>query len=171
MLESKLPIAFSSDFGYLTACPTNLGTGIRVSAMLHLPGLVMAEHMQQTITAVNKLGLAVRGLYGEGTEALGNVFQVSNQMTLGESEIQIIERLNKVVLQIIENEENARAKLLETKPKTVFNQVGRAYGILINAHIISSKEAKNLLSRESRFLASLDEIMWALMRIPYARPT
>ncbi|MBT3595678.1 MAG: protein arginine kinase [Verrucomicrobia bacterium] len=146
MLESKLPIAFSSDFGYLTACPTNLGTGIRVSAMLHLPGLVMAEHMQQTITAVNKLGLAVRGLYGEGTEALGNVFQVSNQMTLGESEIQIIERLNKVVLQIIENEENARAKLLETKPKTVFNQVGRAYGILINAHIISSKEAKNLLS-------------------------
>ncbi|MBT5927341.1 MAG: protein arginine kinase [Verrucomicrobia bacterium] len=146
MLESKLPIAFSSHFGYLTACPTNVGTGIRVSAMLHLPGLVMAEHMQQTITAVNKLGLAVRGLYGEGTEALGNVFQVSNQMTLGESEIQIIERLNKVVLQIIDNEENARAKLLETKPKMVFNQIGRAYGILTNAHIISSKEAKNLLS-------------------------
>ena len=146
MLESELPIAFSSHFGYLTACPTNVGTGIRVSAMLHLPGLVMAEHMQQTITAVNKLGLAVRGLYGEGTEALGNVFQVSNQMTLGESEIQIIERLNKVVLQIIDNEENARAKLLETKPKMVFNQIGRAYGILTNAHIISSKEAKNLLS-------------------------
>ncbi len=146
MLESKLPIAFSSDYGYLTACPTNVGTGIRVSAMLHLPGLVMAEQMQQTITAVNKLGLAVRGLYGEGTEALGNVFQVSNQMTLGESEIQIVERLNKVVIQIIENEENARAKLLETKPKMVFNQIGRAYGILTNAHIISSKEAKNLLS-------------------------
>lgn len=146
MLESKLPVAFSSHFGYLTACPTNIGTGIRVSAMLHLPGLVMAEHMQQTITAVNKLGLAVRGLYGEGTEALGNVFQVSNQMTLGESEIQIVERLNKVVMQIIENEENARAKILETKPKMVFNQIGRAYGILTHAHIISSKEAKNLLS-------------------------
>jgi protein arginine kinase len=146
MLETKLPIAFSSRFGYLTACPTNIGTGIRVSAMLHLPGLVIAEQMQQTITAVNKLGLAVRGLYGEGTEALANVFQVSNQMTLGETELEIIERLNKVVLQIIENEENARAKLLETKPEMLFNNIGRAYGILTNAHTISSKEAKNLLS-------------------------
>ena len=146
MVETKLPIAFSSQFGYLTACPTNVGTGIRVSAMLHLPGLVIAEHMQQTITAVNKLGLAVRGLYGEGTEALGNVFQISNQMTLGESELEIIERLNKVVIQVIENEENARAKLLETKPEMLFNQIGRAYGILTNSHIISSKEAKNLLS-------------------------
>ncbi|MDG1890850.1 MAG: protein arginine kinase [Verrucomicrobiota bacterium] len=146
MLEAKLPIAFSSRFGYLTACPTNIGTGIRVSAMLHLPGLVIAEQMQQTITAVNKLGLAVRGLYGEGTEALANVFQISNQMTLGETELEIIERLNKVVLQIIENEENARAKLLETKPEMLFNNIGRAYGILTNAHTISSKEAKNLLS-------------------------
>jgi len=146
MVETKLPIAFSSQFGYLTACPTNVGTGIRVSAMLHLPGLVIAEQMQQTITAVNKLGLAVRGLYGEGTEALGNVFQISNQMTLGESELEIIERLNKVVIQVIENEENARAKLLETKPEMLFNQIGRAYGILTNSHIISSKEAKNLLS-------------------------
>jgi protein arginine kinase len=114
--------------------------------MLHLPGLVIAEHMQQTITAVNKLGLAVRGLYGEGTEALGNVFQISNQMTLGETENDIIERLNKVVVQIIENEENARAKLLESNPEMLFNNIGRAYGILTNAHVISSKEAKNLLS-------------------------
>lgn len=146
LLEDKLPIAFSGRYGFLTACPTNTGTGIRVSAMLHLPGLVIAEHMQQTITAVNKLGLAVRGLYGEGTEALGNVFQISNQMTLGETENDIIERLNKVVMQIIENEENARAKLLESNPEMLFNNIGRAYGILTNAHVISSKEAKNLLS-------------------------
>ena len=146
LLEDKLPIAFSGRYGFLTACPTNTGTGIRVSAMLHLPGLVIAEHMQQTITAVNKLGLAVRGLYGEGTEALGNVFQISNQMTLGETENDIIERLNKVVVQIIENEENARAKLLESNPEMLFNNIGRAYGILTNAHVISSKEAKNLLS-------------------------
>src|SRR5207249_7151033 len=85
-LEKKLDYAFSPDLGYLTACPTNIGTGIRVSAMLHLPGLVLAEQINQIIQAVNKLGLAVRGLYGEGTEALGNVFQVSNQMTLGEAE-------------------------------------------------------------------------------------
>jgi protein arginine kinase len=145
-LEAKLEYAFSHELGYLTACPTNLGTGIRVSAMLHLPALVLAEQMNQVITAVNKLGLAVRGLYGEGTEALGNVFQVSNQMTLGETEADIVERLNKVVAQLIEHEENARGALLEKKPKMVFNHVGRAYGILANAHSISSKEAMNLLS-------------------------
>lgn len=145
-LEQKLDYAFSSELGYLTACPTNLGTAIRASAMLHLPGLVLAEQINQIIQAVNKLGLAVRGLYGEGTEALGNVFQVSNQMTLGDSEADIVERMNKVLAQIIEHEENARANLLETKPKSVFNHIGRAYGILANAHSISSKETMNLLS-------------------------
>jgi protein arginine kinase len=145
-LETKLDYAFSPELGYLTACPTNLGTGIRVSAMLHLPGLVLAEQINQTISTVNKLGLAVRGLYGEGTEALGNVFQVSNQMTLGELETEIVDRLNKVLQQIIEREENARASLLEKRPKMVFNHIGRAYGILANTHIISSKETMNLLS-------------------------
>jgi len=145
-LEQKLDFAFSAELGYLTACPTNLGTGIRVSAMLHLPALVMAGQVNQVIQAVNKLGLAVRGLYGEGTEALGNIFQVSNQMTLGEAEWTIVERLSKVVLQIIEHEDNARATLLEKQPKTVFNHVGRAYGILANAHSVSSKETMNLLS-------------------------
>ena len=119
-LEKKLDYAFSPELGYLTACPTNLGTGIRVSAMLHLPGLVLAEQINPIIQSVNKLGLAVRGLYGEGTEALGNVFQVSNQMTLGESETAIVERLEKVLAQIIEHEENARATLLEKKPKMVY---------------------------------------------------
>jgi protein arginine kinase len=145
-LEKRLDYAFNDDLGYLTACPTNLGTAIRVSAMLHLPGLVLAEQINPIIQSVNKLGLAVRGLYGEGTEALGNVFQVSNQMTLGESESTIVERLDKVLSQIIEHEENARQILLEKKPKVVFNHIGRAYGILANAHSISSKETMNLLS-------------------------
>jgi protein arginine kinase len=145
-LEKKLEYAFNPDLGYLTACPTNIGTGIRVSAMLHLPGLVLAEQINPIIQSVNKLGLAVRGLYGEGTEALGNVFQVSNQMTLGESEVAIVERLEKVLAQIIEHEENARASLLEKKPKIVYNHIGRAYGILANAHSITSKETMNLLS-------------------------
>jgi protein arginine kinase len=145
-LEAQLEYAFSPELGYLTACPTNLGTGIRVSAMLHLPALVLAEQINQIIQAVNKLGLAVRGLYGEGTEALGNVFQVSNQMTLGESESEIVERINKVLLQILEHEENARSSLMEKKPKMIYNHIGRAYGILANAHSISSKETMNLLS-------------------------
>src|SRR5712691_8024183 len=145
-LERRLEYAFNPDLGYLTACPTNIGTGIRVSAMLHLPGLVLAEQINPIIQSVNKLGLAVRGLYGEGTEALGNVFQVSNQMTLGESEAAIVERLEKVLAQLIEHEENARGTLLEKKPKMVYNHIGRAYGILANAHSISSKETMNLLS-------------------------
>jgi len=145
-LSKKLEYAFCDERGYLTACPTNVGTAIRVSAMLHLPGLVLSDHITSTISSANKLGLAVRGLYGEGTEALGNVFQVSNQQTLGESEIEIVTRLSKALKQILEAEENARLKLLEDKPSMVYNQIGRAYGILSNAHIIPSKEAMNQLS-------------------------
>jgi len=145
-LQERVEFAYSEPYGYLTACPTNLGTGIRVSAMLHLPGLVLAEQINQIIQAVNKLGLAVRGLYGEGTEALGNIFQVSNQQTLGEPETDIVERLNKVVLQIIEHEGNARLAQLDKKPTVLFNHIGRAYGILRHAHSISSKETMNLLS-------------------------
>ena len=145
-LENQLDFAFSPRLGYLTACPTNVGTGMRASAMVHLPAMVLSDQINQVVQAVNKLGLAVRGLYGEGTEALGNFFQVSNQTTLGEREAEVIERLNKVILQIIEHEENARSMLLEKKPRLVYDQVGRAYGVLRNAHTISSKEALNLLS-------------------------
>ncbi len=145
-LENDLDFAFSPQLGYLTACPTNVGTGMRASAMLHLPALVLSEQMNPVIQAVNKIGLAVRGLYGEGTEALGNLFQISNQTTLGESEKTITDRLVKVVKQVIEHEENARDNLLERQRITVFDQVGRAYGILGNAHAITSKEALNLLS-------------------------
>ena len=145
-IEAQLDFAFSPRLGYLTACPTNVGTGMRASAMVHLPAMVLSDQINQVVQAVNKLGLAVRGLYGEGTEALGNFFQVSNQTTLGEREGDVIDRLNKVILQIIEHEENARSTLLEKKPRLVYDQVGRAYGVLSHAHAISSKEALNLLS-------------------------
>jgi protein arginine kinase len=145
-LEEKLDYAFHGQLGYLTACPTNVGTGMRASAMVHLPALVLSEQINQVIQAVNKIGLAVRGLYGEGTEALGNLFQVSNQTTLGEREDDIIERLNKVILQIIEHEQNARQMLLQKKPGTLLDHIGRGYGILRHAYSMQSKEALNLLS-------------------------
>ncbi len=145
-LERKLKFAFSEKTGYLTACPTNVGTGMRASAMLHLPALVLAEEINRIIQAVGKLGLAVRGLYGEGTEALGNLFQVSNQMTLGDPESEIIGLLNKVIGQIVQHEKNARAKLVEERPRMVSDRLGRAFGVLSNAHSISSKEALDLLS-------------------------
>lgn len=145
-LESELDFAFSPNLGYLTACPTNVGTGMRASAMLHLPALVLTEQMNPVIQAVNKIGLAVRGLYGEGTEAMGNLFQISNQTTLGESEKTIIDRLTKVVKQVIEHEGNARQNMIDRQRNTVFDQVGRAYGVLSNAYSINSKEALNLLS-------------------------
>lgn len=145
-LEKSVEYAFHNQWGYLTACPTNVGTGIRASAMLHLPGLVLTEQINQIIQSVNKLGLAVRGLYGEGTEALGNVFQVSNQQTLGEEEIKIVDKIEKVVLQIIEHELNARELIMEKQPNIVMNHIGRAYGILANSYTMASKEAMNLLS-------------------------
>ncbi len=145
-LEPMLEFAYHAKLGYLTACPTNVGTGMRASAMLHLPGLVMSEQMNKIINSVNKIGLAVRGLHGEGTEAMGNLFQVSNQTTLGETEEEIIERLNKVIETVIDHEQNARILLLQRKPITLLDQIGRAYGILSHAHSISSKEALNQLS-------------------------
>ncbi|MEM6822072.1 MAG: protein arginine kinase [Verrucomicrobiota bacterium] len=145
-LEKSLSFAFSASLGYLTACPTNVGTGLRASAMVHLPGLVISEQINKVIKSVNQIGLAVRGFYGEGTEALGNLFQISNQMTLGESESEIINRLIKVVNKIIESEANARGKLLQERGRTVADQLGRSYGVLSNAYSISSKEALNLLS-------------------------
>ena len=145
-LEETLDFAFHDELGYLTACPTNVGTGMRASAMMHLPGLVMSEQVNKIINSVNKIGLAVRGLHGEGTEAMGNLFQVSNQTTLGETEEEIIARLNRVIAQILEHEQNARQILLQQRAETLLDQIGRAYGILCHAHSITSKEALNLLS-------------------------
>ncbi|MEM6911266.1 MAG: protein arginine kinase [Verrucomicrobiota bacterium] len=145
-LEDQVPYAFHRDYGYLTACPSNVGTGMRASVMLHLPALVLNNRINQVINAANKLRLAVRGLYGEGTEAQGNLFQVSNQSTLGESEEQILERLSRVIQDIMTQEQNAREKLMEEDPVSLRDHVGRAYATLRFAHIISSKEAYNLIS-------------------------
>ncbi len=145
-LEGALDYAFDSSLGYLTTCPTNLGTGLRASAMLHLPALVLSDQIGQVLQAVNKIGLAVRGLYGEGTESLGNLYQISNQSTLGESEETIIRRLERVISQVANHEQNAREKLLDDDPEMVADKVGRAYGVLRHAHIIDSKEALNHLS-------------------------
>lgn len=145
-LEDSVEFAFDHDLGYISACPTNLGTGMRASSMLHLPGLVLSDQIGQVLQAVGKLQLAVRGFFGEGTESLGNLFQISNQSTLGESEETILRRLERVIGQVAGHERNARSKLLEDDPEMVFDRVGRAYGNLRHAHIIASKEALNHLS-------------------------
>lgn len=145
-LEEHLDFAFSPNLGYLTACPTNLGTGMRASAMMHLPALVISNQMEKVVRAVNQLGMVVRGLFGEGSDASGSIFQISNQTTLGESEDEIIKRLTSVLQSIIEHELNAREKLLEADAGKLYDKVGRAYGILQNSHLLSSSEAMNLLS-------------------------
>jgi protein arginine kinase len=145
-LEKALPYAYDSQLGYLTSCPTNVGTGMRASVMLHLPGLILTGKINAAIQGVNKLGLAVRGIFGEGTDNRGNLFQVSNQSTLGESEIQIIERLNTVITQLIMYEKNCRSSLLKDKKYFLLDHVGRSYGILRHSYTLSSEEALNSLS-------------------------
>lgn len=145
-LEKSLSYAFSSKLGYLTACPSNVGTGLRASVMLHLPGLVLTEEIKPVINAVSKIGLAVRGLWGEGSEASGHMFQISNQITLGRPETEIIAHLEQIVLEVIEHEKNARLRLMEKQEIRVHDHVGRAYGILANAAIMTTGEALNLLS-------------------------
>ncbi len=145
-LEEALDFAFSPTLGYLTACPTNLGTAMRASAMMHLPALVISNQMEKVVRAVNQLGMVVRGLFGEGSDASGSIFQISNQTTLGESEEDIIKRLGSVLQSIVEHELNAREKLIEADPAKLFDKIGRAYGILQNCHLLSSSEAMNLLS-------------------------
>ncbi len=145
-LEDSLDFAFSPTLGYLTACPTNVGTAMRASAMMHLPALVISNQMEKVVRAVNQLGMVVRGLFGEGSDASGSIFQISNQTTLGESEEDIIKRLGSVLQSIVEHELNAREKLLEADPAKLFDKIGRAHGILQNCHLLSSSEAMNLLS-------------------------
>lgn len=145
-LEERLDYAYSPTLGYLTACPTNLGTAMRASAMMHLPALVIGNQMEKVVRAVNQLGMVVRGLFGEGSDASGSIFQISNQTTLGESEDEIIKRLGNVLSVIIEQELNARQKLLEADAGKLHDKIGRAYGILQNSHLLTSGEAMNLLS-------------------------
>jgi protein arginine kinase len=145
-LEESLSMAFSKELGYLTACPTNIGTAIRASAMLHLPGLVLSGNMEKVVRAVNQLGIAVRGLFGEGSEATGSIFQISNQQTLGETEIGIIERIEGVLKAIIEQERNSRLKLLEEEQERFLDKIGRAYGMLQNCRTMNASEAMAMLS-------------------------
>lgn len=145
-LQQRLPFAYDRKLGFLTTCPTNLGTGLRASAMLHLPALVISDQIGQVLHAIGRMGLAVRGLYGEGTESLGNLYQISNQSTLGESEHDIIERLERVIAQVASHEMNARLKLIEDEPLMLQDKMGRSYGILQHAWLIDSKEALNHLS-------------------------
>lgn len=145
-LEKSLPMVFDDKLGYLTACPTNVGTGMRASVMLHLPGLVLSGQINAAMQGIAKLGLAVRGIFGEGTENTGNLFQVSNQSTLGESETQIIERLGGVIRQLICHEKNTRVSMLDKDQYFLLDHVGRAYGVLRHAYLLSSEEALNSLS-------------------------
>jgi protein arginine kinase len=147
LIEQKVDYAFSPTLGYLTACPTNIGTGIRVSVMLHMPALKMTEHLQKFINAAKDLGLAVRGLFGEGTEASGDFYQLSNQTTLGIAEEQIIEQFEKQIIpEIFEYEVAARKELLDKKKDILDDKISRASALLKSAHLISSQEALFLLS-------------------------
>jgi len=144
-LESELDYAFSEKRGYLTACPTNVGTGLRASVMLHLPALTYSDHIKKVVAAVGKFGLAVRGLYGEGSDVLGNLYQLSNQITLGQSEQEIISHLQDVTRQIIRQERKSRELAMESRIK-LEDRLFRSYGILANARSISSHEAMERLS-------------------------
>lgn len=146
LIEESLDYSFDEKFGYLTSCPTNVGTGLRASVMVHLPALVLTGHINGILQAVAQLGLAVRGIYGEGTGSLGNMFQISNQITLGESECEIISKIKGIVKQIINKERQSRKLLLNTKKIATEDKIYRSLGILKCARIISSKEAMNLLS-------------------------
>lgn len=146
IFEEAADYAFDEKRGYLTTCPTNVGTGIRASVMMHLPALVLTQQINRILSAVTQVGLAVRGLYGEGSEALGNLFQISNQVTLGQSEDEIIENLHGVARQIIEHERAARKRLLEESRIRIEDRVNRSFGILSHAAIMDSKEAAQRLS-------------------------
>ncbi len=145
-LEEEINYAFDEKVGYLTSCPTNVGTGLRASVMLHLPGLVMTQQLNRIIPAINQLGLVVRGIYGEGSEALGNIFQISNQITLGKSEQDIVEDLKSVVGQIVSQERSVRDTLVKTSNIQLEDRVYRSFGVLTNSRIIETKEAAKCLS-------------------------
>ncbi len=147
LIEESVDYAFDEELGFMTACPTNVGTGMRASVMLHLPALAMTDQINRILSAVGQVGLAVRGLYGEGSEVVGNIFQISNQITLGQSEHDMVENLMGVTQQIVEQEEQARKKLAQEKELKVSDKAGRAYGQLSYARIISTKEALEMLSQ------------------------
>ena len=146
LIEEKVKYAFLEELGYLTSCPSNLGTGIRASVMMHLPAMNMTGYINGVLQASSQIGIAVRGIYGEGTEFLGNLFQISNQVTLGLSEEEVIKNLKDVSMQIIQKERMMREHLLKESRLELEDRIFRSYGILKNARIISSNEAMKLIS-------------------------
>jgi protein arginine kinase len=146
LLEARISYAFSDEFGYLTACPTNVGTGMRSSVMLHLPALVWSKQIEKVFRALQKINLAVRGLYGEGSRASGDFYQISNQVTLGKSETQILGEIREVIPQIITYERQARNAMLKESKQSIHDRVSRAYGTLCSATMMTSEETMDLLS-------------------------
>jgi protein arginine kinase len=146
LIEQKVHYAFSERLGYLTACPTNVGTGMRVSVMLHLPALVITRQIERVFRSLQKISLAVRGLYGEGSQAMGDFYQISNQITLGRSEQDLIKQVGDIVPVIIDYERQARDFLVRESQESLHDRVSRAYGILRTAQTISSEETMHLLS-------------------------
>ena len=145
-IEGQVDYAFDEEHGYLTSCPTNVGTGLRASVMMHLPGLALTRQLNQIVPAMSKLGLVVRGIYGEGSEALGNIYQISNQITLGKTEQEIVNDLTSVVQQIIAQERSAREALVKTSHIQLEDRICRSCGTLRNARIIETKEAATCIS-------------------------
>ncbi len=145
-LGQRLPFAFDREFGYLTSCPTNAGTGLRASVLIHLPGLVLTKEIGRVLQGLSHVGLTFRGLYGEGSEVVGNFFQISNQTTLGKSEDELLDHLGSTVRKVIEYEEEARQILERDAPLVIGDKVWRAYGLLRYARSISFEETMNLLS-------------------------
>lgn len=145
-LGNEMPYAFHHEFGHLTSCPTNCGTGLRASVLIHLPGLVLTKEIHKVLQGISQVGLTFRGLYGEGSEVVGNLFQVSNQTTLGKSEEDLVDHLQKIVGQVVEYERQARAVLLRDAPNVIDDKVWRAYGLLRHARSLAFDEMMNLLS-------------------------
>ena len=146
LIEEKVTYAFHEKLGYLTACPTNVGTGMRVSVMLHLPALVITRQIEKVFRSLQKISLAVRGLYGEGSQAMGDFYQISNQITLGRSEEELMKQVSDIVPVIIDYERQARQFLVKESHENLHDRVSRAYGILRTAQTISSEETMHLLS-------------------------
>jgi len=147
MIESQIRYAYHQQYGYLTACPTNVGTGMRVSVLVHLPALVITQQIDKVFRSLQRINLVVRGLYGEGSQAMGDFYQVSNQITLGKTEEDLVRRVSEVVPVLINYERKAREYLINENQHDLFDQVSRAYGTLQNAQQISSEETMHLLSR------------------------
>lgn len=146
VIEETVDYAFDKELGYVTACPTNIGTGMRASVMIHLPALSITNQIEKLLYGVSQLGVAVRGVYGEGTKSLGHLYQISNQGTLGASEETLIEKITQIVKQIVEKEERTREHLKKNNYDDLEDEFYRAYGLLTNARKLTTEEAMKFIS-------------------------